>query len=192
MILKRLLLQYIRSLVMLNLFKAFTTQENFFYDGAFIAKVKYQRLMNTSDKENYKNEIIKSSNRLCVINSTGYVNNEVAEVLTVYLMINVKLKEAIKPETINHNGTFWRNFTKEEISDFSHITGDMNSIHLSDNPVVQGLFILKELCATAKSNEIEIKYIHPVYGCNPVYITQDKNVINGFSNDILCFQATLS
>lgn len=58
-------------------------------------------------------------------------------------MINVTVKESVETEIIKDCGTLWRNFSKEEISDFSHLTGDTNSIHLTENPVVQGLYILK-------------------------------------------------
>lgn len=176
---------------MIGLFRAFATKEDFFYDGAFIAKVKYQRFQPELDKETYKNEIVKNNGRLCVINCTGYINNEIAETLTVYLMMNVTVKEPIQTETITDTGSLWRNFSKEKIADFSHLTGDTNSIHLTENPVVQGLFILKELCDTTQTNEIEVKYIHPVYGCNPVYIKYEGNLIMGFSNGTLCFKATL-
>jgi hypothetical protein len=175
---------------MIDLFRAFTTKEDFFYDGAFIAKVKYQLFQPKSDKEIYKNEVVKSNRKLCVINCSGYVDNEIAETLTVYLMMNVTVKESIQPEIFEDTGTLWRDFSKEEIADFSHLTGDTNSIHLTENPVVQGMFILKELCDTTKTNEIEVKYIHPIYGCNPVYIKHEGNIIKGFSNGILCFQAT--
>jgi hypothetical protein len=176
---------------MINLFRAFTKKEDFFYDGAFIAKIKYQRFQLKSDNETYKNQIIKSNRRLCVINCSGYVNNEIAETLTVYLMLNVEVKEPVEPEIVEDTGILWRNFAREEIADFSHLTGDTNSIHLTENPVVQGMFILKELCDTTQTNEIEVKYIHPVYGGNPVYIKHERNIIKGFSKGILCFQATL-
>lgn len=179
---------------MINLFKAFATQDDFFYDGAFIAKVKYKRFQQNLDdaiNETYKNEIMKSNKRLCVINSNGYIDNEIVETLTVYLMMNVTVKDPAETETFENVGTLWHTFSKEEIADFSHLTGDTNSIHLTDNPVVQGLFILKELCNTTKTNEIEVKYIHPVYGCNPVYLKQEGNNVQGFSNGLLCFQATL-
>ena len=48
---------------MIDLFRAFTTKEDFFYDGAFIAKVKYQRFQPKSDKEIYKNEVVKSNRK---------------------------------------------------------------------------------------------------------------------------------
>ena len=175
---------------MIDLFRAFATKEDFFYDGAFIAKVKYQRFQPKSDNETYKNEIVKSNKRLCVINCNGYAGNEIVETLTVYLMMNVTVKESAA-EIIKEAGTLWRNFSKEEIADFSHLTGDTNSIHLTENPVVQGLLILKELCDTTKSNNIEVKYVHPVYGENPVYIKHDGTTIIGYSGQALCFQAAL-
>lgn len=179
---------------MIDLFKAFATQDDFFYDGAFIAKVKYKNFyqnINDSINETYKNEIMKSNKRLCVINSNGYINNEIVETLTVYLMMNVTVKESAKNEAFEDVGALWRTFSKEEIVDFSHQTGDTNSIHLTDNPVVQGLLILKELYNSTKVNEIEVKYVHPIYGCSPVYLKQEENNIQGFSNGLLCFQATL-
>jgi hypothetical protein len=176
---------------MIDLFKAFTTQEDFSYEGAFIAKVKYQRFQPSSDKETYKNEVVKSNKRLCIINCNGYINDEITETLTIYLMMNVTVKESSEQEIVEDVGSLWRDFSKEEIADFSHLVGDTNSIHLTENPVVQGMFILKELCETTQANELEVKYIHPVYGCNPVYIKHEGNLINGFSNSKLCFQATL-
>lgn len=177
---------------MLDLFKAFTTKEDFFYDGAFIAKVKYQRFQPKSESESYKIQLVKNNRRLCIIDCNGYINNELAETLTVYLMMNVTAKESAPTSAVEDSGTIWRTFSKEEIADFSHLTGDTNSIHLTENPVVQGLFILKELYATVKTYEIEVKYVHPVYGCNPVYIKHEGNQIMGYSKNALCFTATIS
>lgn len=176
---------------MISLFTAFATGEDFFYEGAFIAKVKYQRFNETRNSGSFKNEIIKNSKKLCIIECIGYNDTEIIEKLTVYLMMNIGAKEPMKSHTSEIQGVLWRSFSKEEIAEFSHTTGDTNSIHLTDNPVVQGLFILKELCDTTKVNEIEIKYIQPVYGDNPVYILREENTIKGFSNGFLCFQATV-
>lgn len=166
-------------------------EKTFFYEGAFIAKVKYQRIEPEANGEVYKNEIIKNSKKLCIIECNGYVEAQIIEKLTVYLMMNVEAKETKKPEIVENQGSLWRNFSKEEIVDFSHTTGDTNSIHLTENPVVQGLFILKELCDTTKADEIDVKYVHPVYGDNPVYLLREDNTIKGFSNGVLCFQAAL-
>lgn len=179
---------------MMKLFTAFATGEDFFYEGAFIAKVKYEKFESKKDNVLYKNKIIKNNKKLCVIECSGFNDAKIIEKLTVYLMMGAKVKEPVKSEIsdVSHNeGTLWRIFSKEEIASFSHTTGDTNSIHLTDNPVVQGLFILKELCETTQADEIEVKYTNPVYGNNPVYILRGENTIKGFSNGILCFHATL-
>lgn len=176
---------------MLDLFKAFTTQEDFFYEGAMIAKVKYKLFQSKIGNETYKNEVVKSSKMLCVINCSGYINNEIVETLTVYLIMNATIKEGIQTEISEDSQISWHTFSKEEIADFSHRTGDTNSIHLTENPVVQGLLILEKLCDSTQANEIEVKYSYPVYGCNPVYLKYEKNLITGFSNNALCFRATL-
>ncbi|WP_297421401.1 hypothetical protein [Clostridium sp.] len=174
---------------MIKLFTAFATGEDFFYEGAFIAKVKYQRFSESTSDESFKNEIIKNSKKLCIIECSGYNGTQIIEKLTVYLMMNVEVKEGKKPEILENQGDLWLNFSKEEIADFSHTTGDTNSIHLTENPVVQGLFILKELCQATNANEIEVKYSHPVYGENPVYIAKEENTLKGYSDGFLCFQA---
>ncbi len=176
---------------MIDLFKAFSTRKDFFYEGAFIAKVKYQRFHPDSNEETFRSEIVKSNRRLCIASCSGYIQNEISETLTLYLMMNVTVKEYVQPEPIKDEGTLWRTFSKEEISNFSKLTGDTNSIHLTENPVVQGLFILKGLCDTTQTNKIEVKYIHPVYGGNPVYLKHEGNTIKGFSNAMLCFESTL-
>ncbi|MFL0196268.1 hypothetical protein ACJDU8_11950 [Clostridium sp. WILCCON 0269] len=176
---------------MINLFKEFCSIEDFFYDGAFIAKVKYQCFQPKINEKTYRTEVVKNNRRLCILNCSGYIENKTAEILTVYLMLNAKIKEPIETENIKDVGSLWYDFSKKEIIDFSHLTGDTNSIHLTENPVVQGLFILKKLCDTTQANKIEIKYTYPIYGGNPVYIKHEKNIIKGFSKNILCFKATL-
>lgn len=176
---------------MLDLFKAFTTQEDFFYEGAMIAKVKYQRFQSNMNSITYKNEVIKNSSKLSVVSCSGYANNEIAEKLTVTLIMNAKVKEDIDKEIYSDFGHLWYTFSKEEITDFSYMTGDKNSIHLSENPVVQGLFILKKLCVLTQANEIEVKYTYPVYGETPVYLKHEENHILGYSNNRLCFRAVV-
>lgn len=176
---------------MLDLFKSFTTQEDFFYEGAMIAKVKYQRFQSKLDNITYKNEVIKSSNKLSVVSCSGYANNEIAEKLTVTLIMNATVKEDINKEIYSDLGSPWYTFSKAEITDFSYITGDKNSIHLSEKPVVQGLFILKKLFELIHKNEIEVKYTYPVYGDNPVYLKYEENHITGYSNNRLCFRAVV-
>lgn len=85
-------------------------------------------------------------------------------------MMNVAVKEYLQPEPIKDQGTFWRTFSKIEISNFSQLTGDTNSIHLTENPVVQGLFILKKLCDTTEKQLPNFKYQIPVKYVSNCYL----------------------
>ncbi|WP_319001798.1 hypothetical protein [Clostridium estertheticum] len=85
------------------------------------AKVKYQLFKSKLDEETYRNEVLKSNKNLCIASCSGYIENEIAETLTVYLMMNVTVKEPVQTETIQEKETLWHNFSKEEIADFSHL-----------------------------------------------------------------------
>ena len=41
-------------------------------------------------------------------------------------MMNVTVKEPVQIEMIQEKETLWHNFSKEEIADFSRLTGDIN------------------------------------------------------------------
>lgn len=172
---------------MVELLKALALQEGVAYDGAFIAKVIYQRFPAEGAADRYRNKIVKSSSRLSVTQCSGFAGEALRETLTVYILFGAKVKE---PETAREQrGELWRSFSKGEIAAFSRRTGDTNSIHLTGCPVVQGLFLLKELCGLVQPEEIEIKFVHPVYGDTPVYLEQLENHLRGFSGGALCFEA---
>ncbi|WP_310889532.1 hypothetical protein [Clostridium estertheticum] len=99
-----------RSIKVIDLFRAFSTTEDFFYEGAFIAKAKYQRFKSKSVEETYRNEVLKSNKKLCIASCSGYIENEISETLTVYLMLNVTVKEPVQTETIQENEDLWHNF----------------------------------------------------------------------------------
>gem|GEM_PF-3141715 len=65
------------------------------YEGAFIAKVKYQCFQSELNEETYRNDVVKSNKKLCIAKCSGYIENEIAETLTIYLMINVSVKKPI-------------------------------------------------------------------------------------------------
>ncbi|MBN2826758.1 MAG: hypothetical protein JXQ26_02150 [Tissierellales bacterium] len=172
---------------MLEIFKAFATQEDFQYEGAMIAKAAYQRVVLGVDSQCYKNQIVKSSKRLCVVKCDGYNGDDLIESLTVYLMMNPKVGETEEEKVTE--GEYWYTFSSEEIREFSYSTGDTNSIHLSANPIVQGLFILMKLYELDLGSSIEVKYAYPVYGNKEVYLKHDQHHLSGYSGERLCFQS---
>ena len=175
---------------MMDLFKAFFNNKFFSYDGGFIVEAKYESLDVNAMACTYINNIIESNKRLCLLNCKGYAENKPVNSLDICFFFNVinnnfaPEDEVIKPEMV-----VWRSFSKSEVINFSNLVGDTNSIHYTENPVVPGLFILKELCATTQAHKIKVRYIQPVYADNLVYMQYEGNVIKGICNNRLCFEA---
>lgn len=202
---------------MMALCEGFTRGTELFYDGMMIGKVKYEQLLG-GRSEGYKSEIVKNNGKLCVVACKGYKGEEVAECLTVYLMSGGNIREGqhggrnegencieVADNKANHNmgdkvaskcedngncveEEVWRCFGKEDVYRFSKMTGDRNSIHLTGKPIVQGLFILKELCKQLAAQEIEVRYLEPIYGEDEVYLEVKENSFQGMSRGKLCFK----
>lgn len=182
---------------MIALCRAFTMGEDFLYDGMMIGKVKYEQL-ERGESEYYESEVVKNNGKLCIITCSGYREKKLVEVLTVYLMMiipaknshQVEVKESQEAASEKTDEEVWRCFAKEVVRQFSQETGDKNSIHLTQKPIVQGLFILKELCKTFEPRVIEVKYLQPVYGEENVYLDIEENGFKGMSKGKLCFKGT--
>lgn len=181
--------------MLMDLFTAFTSQSELDYEGAMIAKIKYQRWGDTSGSEAFQNEIVKSNEMMTVVRCTGYQGETAVEAVTVYLIMHAEVKAPEALEADTDLGELWYTFSKEEIADFSHTTGDTNSIHLTDHPVVQGLFLLRKVTEIYEQStdykKIDMKFHYPVYGNNPVYLKREGNKIAAYSDDALCFEASI-
>lgn len=174
---------------MRSLLKAFSKQAAISYEGAMIAKAKYQRFIREVEAVDFKNEVIKKSERLCIIKCSGYKYSAIIETLTVYLMMRPQVNVDSTKE--KNKGDYWHTFSNDAIKAFSDKMGDMNSIHLTEHPIVQGLFILKKLYDLTSAETIEVKYLHPIYGGDSVFLEYHKEHINGYSNGYHCFLAKL-
>ena len=83
-------------------------------------------------------------------------------------------------------------FSPEQITAFSKWSGDMNSIHLGEKPVVQGMLLLLALedylCIKGfKIRRGNIRYLHPIKACEDIFIYHEQNKITGISKDKECF-----
>lgn len=181
--------------MMMDLFTAFTSQSELDYEGAMIAKVRYQHMADLEGEETFKNEIVKSNEMMMVLRCTGSVGETAVEAITVYLIMNAEVKD---PEVLGEDtdmGSEWYTFSKEEIVNFSHTTGDTNSIHLTDHPVVQGLFLLKKMADRYDEfttyKKIDMKFHSPVYGESPVLLKQEGNKFSAYSDRVLCFETSI-
>lgn len=181
--------------MMMDLFTAFTSQRELDYEGAMIAKIRYQKTGDITKVDNFKNEIVKQNEMMMVLRCSGLVGEEAVEILTVYLIMNAEVKEAEKVSEDFDMGDEWYTFSKEEIADFSHTTKDTNSIHLTDHPVVQGLFLLRKVAETYDTftdyKKIDMKFHAPVYGEAQVYLKKIDKKMECYSDRVFCFEASI-
>ena len=102
-------------------------------------------------------------------------------------------KEAFVTEHLDvkleKNISFWNKISKEEVYKFSKLIGDENYIHLTNKPVVQGMFLLneiiKEIC---NFKELEIKFTKPIFADEEIFLQKGEESILAYSNNKLCFK----
>lgn len=83
-------------------------------------------------------------------------------------------------------GRYWKTFTPEEVHEYSLSLGDHNEIHLSSHPVVSGFQIMEELVRLYPSESLRLRFHHPLYSDEPLYLKEDDSKIYGYT-DVLCF-----
>lgn len=103
-----------------------------------------------------KSTVSYQDNTLVIINSKL--------IKTTNSRLNNLQKSNLKIEKNLKSSFQWRTFSKEEIKKFADLSGDLNSIHLNSNPVVQGMLILltfEDFLARNNRfvNKIKIKYL---------------------------------
>lgn len=180
---------------MMDLITALTLPDSIPYDGSLLVRAEYTRFR-AGTSARWENEILKQSRRTCVIRCTGYRQEEAVHSLTASLLLRpVGTAESPAafsvPENALSAGICWRSFSKEEIGEFSRTTGDTNSVHRRNPPVVQGLFLLKELSDAFPSSRISVSFLHPVYGGDPVFLAKNGCSLLGISRGVRCFHAEM-
>ena len=90
----------------------------------------------------------------------------------------------------NGEGALWRRFSAEEVRSFSHSLGDHNAIHQTPRPMVSGFQIALALAEGKNFNTFHIRFHHPLYAGEAVYLKKEGKTIYGFSQ-VLCFEAVI-
>lgn len=166
------------------------------YERAFIGKITYQRLvLDINDEDGYSEPQFK------VFKEKG---NAFIEIIRIQRMSGEKVLENMQVIIVlaqNYNNTKqekvmissaekpFRSFGKEEVYEFSSKVKDTNSIHLTHKPVVQGMFLFGELMKYIRyPDNATIKYSNPILAGNMIYLKEGKDILKGFSNEVLCFE----
>ena len=170
------------------------------FDGCFMAKAELRKSNLIGEITKYEVDIEKMNDKLSIINSKGYGGdgNLCAE-LRVYLIHKAySRKNIIKNQVQEYkNFKYFRIFKKEEVYDFSKYTDDINSIHLIEKPIVQGLFIMSEIenyliLKQKHFKNFQIKFLEPIYSDEEIYMDDLDDIIIGYSGKRLCFKTIIN
>lgn len=170
------------------------------FDGCFMAKAELRKNNLISEITKYKVSIEKMNDRFSIIKSEGYGDDgNLFTELRVYLIHKIYSKNnIIKNQIQEHKDlNYFRRFRKEEVYNFSMYTDDINSIHLIEKPIVQGLFIMSEIEKYLNLKQkyfrnFEIKFIQPIYSDEKIYIDDLDDIIIGYSQKRLCFKTVIN
>lgn len=163
------------------------------YDGCYMVKANLEIFQRNNASQDYEVNIEKANEKITIIKSKSYFKGTLSMVLTISLINGsikkenklISQKKDLSEMTLKH----FRKITKDEVYKFSKYTGDINSIHLTDKPVVQGLLILMHLEKYIKEGKnIEVKFISLLYADTSIYISESENTILGYSENKLCFK----
>ena len=161
------------------------------FQGAYIGKIKYEIYCKEKDGE-YFSYIEKENKNLVIIVIEKKFKEKLLEKLNIYLVKkknNNSCEEDFVKENLEKNISFWRKISKEEVYKFSKLTGDENYIHLTNKPVVQGMFLLNEVIKGIDNfKELEIKFINPIFADEEIFLQKGERSILAYSNNKLCFK----
>ena len=101
------------------------------------------------------------------------------------LLFPVSGKEAGAVERPDES-EYWRSFSVGEVRGYSRDRGDHNEIHQTDRPVVSGFQLAEALQEKYALVSFRIRFHHPVFSGEAVYLQQDGGRVSGYS-DRLCF-----
>ncbi|WP_110953714.1 hotdog family protein [Anaerosinus massiliensis] len=177
---------------MIQLAKAFSQLKDEKYHNSYIAKVNYQRYAENRTTVPQV-AVEKETSRFQVLSAAVYdAKQQLIAKLSMTLFLHVTIQSLDEKSGVPDKAVAWKTFHKREIYDFSQRVGDINTIHLTERPVVQGLLILETIAQYFTAfREIEIKFMKPIYAEDPVYLESTETGMIGYSDNAKVFQAII-
>lgn len=141
------------------------------YQGAFIGKISYsaeREAAEAAEQITYQYGDVKENAFMYILSILGFADGSETpiEKFTVTLVKpSDKEKELTRKEAAAYERTeAFHTFSKEEVYAFSKETGDRNRIHLTDHPVVQGVYLLRTAAERVPdASRIDVKFVEPSY-----------------------------
>lgn len=177
---------------------ALSTLDDMTPPGYYLArqKLEVKRLPPLNQELILKGAIIKTKANFITCRSVVASGSEI--IITLYSTLiktetGAKIKTAKTQTLFYDEADYRRTFTKSEVNTFSLLSGDQNTIHSGDDPVVQGMLILLVLEDYMASNgcvfeNVDIRYIEPVRINEAVKLHKQSNTLDGIVDDKIYFK----
>lgn len=179
---------------MLKLIQGLANCDEQFFRGWILAKADIDI---TGRANNFINEILWQKASKTLMRVSGFNNNkQITQNITVLLLLPKKslaptdFKGQIKPIFIPDNIIFTHRFSRQEIADYVHLSGDKNIIHQVKNPIVPGLCMAYFLQKMLHRHYFhwQIAFLAPVYADDEVIFTQEYHHICAYVAGKLVFK----
>jgi len=150
--------------------KALSSIKDERYSCCFLAKLIYTRYGEEPAQTARAERVVKNAHldkiRVCSYDAQG----DVCGALCVSILFSGRRTERT-PVALPDGAKKWRRFTKEEIFAFSRDVADVNTIHLTQRPIVQGMLLFKEFCRDFGDRTLTMKFIASAYAEEQLYFT---------------------
>lgn len=158
------------------------------WQGVLIGRIHYWRLKRDKEiNKSYELDTEIKENRMIWITCQKRSGDQIVEELKTMIFHSVK-GGGKRKKSIPSKGVFWRKFLKEEIWKFSQRVGDHNFIHLDEQPIVQGFFILEQIIETFRQfNEYQVTFHSAIRADERIYLCVKEGKIFGYSKNGLHF-----
>ena len=148
------------------------------YQNSFIGKIQWVQLGTLAGEPYFTSEILREKARFQqLLIRVWNEDTQVGEMQVELLFFGTAGKKPEKEQVssaLPPGSAYWTTFSREQVLQFSRITGDDNRIHLTDHPVVQGLMLWRELCLLWHPRFLSIAFHHPVFAGQEIYLEEEK------------------
>ena len=150
------------------------------YQNSFIGKIQWVQLGDLSGDPYFTSKILRERHNfqqllIQVWNQAKQVGEMQVELM--FFGPDAVKKASVKeqePAAFPQGAHYWTSFSRQQVTEFSRITGDDNRIHLTEHPVVQGLMLWRELCVFLQPRFISIAFHHPVIAGEKIYFKEEE------------------
>jgi hypothetical protein len=148
------------------------------YDNSYIGRLSYARWEAETEDTRFTTKCVKNGSEVQCLQVEAWNDSHRVGLLEAWIFFADFKGTGHTDEEAGENssGTYWRTFHRDEVMAFARRTGDFNPIHLTAQPVVQGLLIMSALAETWHSPDfLSINFRKPVHADEPVFLKEETD-----------------